>query len=248
LENFRGNTGVVQLTSEEYTGPLHFVEFWLDVVREWESETGEEVVTGLSATKDVQDAILADPVHSQVIDVIDIRYWAYRADGSLYAPQGGQHLAPRQHARLVSPGKRSFDQVYRAVSEYKSAHPEKAVIYSEGQYPAFGWAAFMAGGSLAAIPQVGAPGFLDSASSMRVTESLVKGVYLLKNDSGDAIVYLDGESDAGFEFSLPYGKFNLSKIDPETGKMIGKIRKITGGKMIHPDSSGKKQEVLWIRR
>src|SRR5690606_241730 len=37
LENFKANTGVIQLISAEYTGPLHFVEFWIDVIKEWKA-------------------------------------------------------------------------------------------------------------------------------------------------------------------------------------------------------------------
>ena len=248
LDNFRENTGVIQLTSEEYTGPLHFVEFWLDVIREWEMETGEQVITGLSATKDVQDAILADPVRSQVVDVIDIRYWAYRADSSLYAPQGGQHLAPRQHARLVSPGKRSFEQVYRAVSEYKSAHPQKAVMYSEGQYTSYGWAVFMAGGSLAAIPSVEATGLLKSASSMYLVENPEAGVYQMQNGQGESIIYLDGEQATELGFQLKKGSYNLYQIDPQTGKLVGEGSKLSGIKPIRIENKSKKPQVFWLCR
>ena len=30
------------------------------------------------------------------VAVIDLRYWWYAADGSLYAPKGGENLSPRQ--------------------------------------------------------------------------------------------------------------------------------------------------------
>ena len=39
-----------------------------------------------------------------MVDIIDIRQWHYRNDGSLYEPQGGCSLAPRQWARLINPG------------------------------------------------------------------------------------------------------------------------------------------------
>ncbi|WP_423128158.1 DUF6298 domain-containing protein [Gaoshiqia sp. Z1-71] len=248
LENFRGNTGVIQLTSEEYSGPLHFVQFWIDVISEWENETGEKIITGLSATKEVQDAILADPVRSPVVDLIDIRYWAYRADGSLYAPMGGQHLAPRQHARLVNPGKRSFEQVYRAVSGYKLGYPEKAVLYSEGQYMAFGWAVFMAGGSLAAIPPVEPVGFLKSASSMQPVDSRKEGIYILRNNEGESIIYLAGAQSVDLDFSSLKGKFSLYPIDPQTGKLTGKITKLNGGKPVRLENSDKKPLIFWISR
>ncbi|MDR2840725.1 MAG: DUF6298 domain-containing protein, partial [Paludibacter sp.] len=130
LNNFKDNTSVVQLISAEYTGPLHFVEFWLDVISEWQKETGIDPLIALSTTKDVQDAILADPVRSKVVDIIDIQYWFYRSDGSAYAPEGGQNLAPRQHARVNKPGQPSYQSVLRAVKEYRDKYPDKAVIYS----------------------------------------------------------------------------------------------------------------------
>ena len=77
------NNGVIQLIGAEFTGPLHFVQFWIDTIKEWEKETGKHPIIGLSVTKDVQDAILADPKRAGVVDLIDIRYWHYQADGTL---------------------------------------------------------------------------------------------------------------------------------------------------------------------
>jgi hypothetical protein len=152
LNNFKDNNGVIQLIGEEFTGPVHFVKFWLDVIKEWEKEMGKHPIIALSVTKDVQDSILSIPAYAAVIDLIDIRYWHYQADGTAYEPKGGQNLAPRQHARLLKPKKTSFEQVYRAVKEYKEKFPNKAVIYSGDSYPEFGMAALMAGGSLPVLP------------------------------------------------------------------------------------------------
>src|SRR5690606_14522580 len=137
-----------QLTGEEYTGPLHFIEFWIEVIKEWENENNQTVIVGLSTTKDVQDAILENPALQSVIDLIDIRYWHYQMDGAVYAPPGGKHLAPRQHARQIKSGKVSFATVYRSVLEYRQRYPHKAVIYSSGNYSGYGWPVLMAGGSL----------------------------------------------------------------------------------------------------
>ena len=152
LNNFKDNNGVIQLIGEEFTGPTHFVKFWLDVIKDWEKETGKHPIIGLSVTKDVQDSILSNPAYASVIDLIDIRYWHYQEDGTTYEPKGGQNLAPRQHARLLKPKKTSFEQVYRAVKEYRDRYPGKAVVYSGDSYPEFGIAAFLAGGSLAVLP------------------------------------------------------------------------------------------------
>ncbi|RZM18518.1 MAG: pectate lyase, partial [Pedobacter sp.] len=96
LDNFKDNRSVIQLISAEFTGPLHFVEFWIDVIAEWEKETGKNALVALSTTKDVQDAILADKKRAAAVDIIDIRYWHPKDNGEYYEPKGGQNLAPRQ--------------------------------------------------------------------------------------------------------------------------------------------------------
>jgi hypothetical protein len=164
------------------------VKFWLDVIREWEKETGKHPIIGLSVTKDVQDSILRIPSYAAIVDVIDIRYWHYQADGTAYAPQGGQSLAPRQHARLLKPRKTSFEQVYRAVKEYREKFPGKAVIYSGDSYPEFGMAVFMAGGSLAVLPAEMDKKLLKAAVKMKPVASPDKNEYIL-SDGKDTIIY-----------------------------------------------------------
>lgn len=188
LSNFKDNTGVIQLISEEYTGPVHFVKFWLDVIREWEKETGKHPLIALSVTKDVQDSILAMPAYAAVVDIIDIRYWHYQADGTAYAPKGGENLAPRQHARLLKPKKASFEQVYRAVKEYRTKYPTKAVMYSGDNYPEFGIAVLMAGGSMPVLPENIDASILKAASGMKPFASSNANEYVL-SDGKSSIVY-----------------------------------------------------------
>ncbi|WP_372772606.1 DUF6298 domain-containing protein [Mangrovibacterium sp.] len=246
LENFKNNSGVIQLISAEYTGPLHFMQFWLDVIADWEAETRKNVLVGLSATKDVQDSILADPVRSEVVDIIDIRYWTSRDDGSQFAPLGGKHLAPRQHMRLEKIGKRSFDQVYTDVLNYKSAFPDKAVMYSFDQSTNWGWAIFMAGGSLAGIPQIQAAGFLDAASVMEAVTSAREGAFVLKSERNGSIVYLD-ERCPELKLELPSGNFQLIRIDPESGEQIGKGSRVKGGKTTPLALDGKSKLIFWLK-
>jgi len=188
LNNFKDNNSVIQLIGEEFTGPTPFVKFWLDVIKEWEKETGKHPIIGLSVTKDVQDSILNIPAYAAIVDLIDIRYWHYQADGTVYAPKGGQSLAPRQHARLLKPKKTSFEQVYRAVKEYKDKFPTKAVVYSGDSYPEFGMAAFMAGGSLAVLPNNIDKELLKATAGMKPTVSPGKNEYILSNGK-NSIVY-----------------------------------------------------------
>jgi len=188
LDNFKDNNGVIQLIGEEFTGPTHFVKFWLDVIKEWEKETGKHPIIGLAVTKDVQDSILSNPAYASTVDLIDIRYWHYQADGTAYEPKGGQNLAPRQHARLLKPKKTSFEQVYRAVKEYKDKFPNKAVVYSGDSYPEFGMAVFMAGGSLPVLSKEINESLLKLAANMKPVPSSNKKEYIL-SDGKNSIVY-----------------------------------------------------------
>ncbi|MFL5739410.1 MAG: DUF6298 domain-containing protein [Flavisolibacter sp.] len=240
LNNFKDNSGVIQLIAAEYTGPLHFVQFWTDVIDQWEKENRKRELIGLATTKDVQDAILADKKRSSVINVIDIRYWHYQFDGTTYEPKGGQNLAPRQHARLLKPKKTSFEQVYRAVSEYRQKFPDKAVMYSGDSYDEFGWAVFMATGSMAVLPSLPQE-FLDDASSMHTVQTSSNKQWVLTNGKG-YIVYCS--SNDPIRLNLSNGTFKVNWIDPKTGK-LSSVKEISGGaqEFSPPQQS---PAVLWI--
>jgi hypothetical protein len=191
LNNFKDNNGVIQFIGEEFTGPLHFVKFWLDVVKQWEKETGKHPIIGLCVTKDVQDSILSNPTYAAIIHLIDIRYWHYQADGTTYEPKGGLNLAPRQHARLLKPKKTSFEQVYRAVKEYREKYPTKAVSYSGDSYPEFGMAVFMAGGSLPVLNNDIDAAILKAAVGMKPIVSSNKKEYILSNGKSSIVYNVD---------------------------------------------------------
>lgn len=245
LDSFQENSGVIQLISAEYTGPLHFVEFWLDVIKEWEAEKGKKVVIGLSTTKDVQDAILADAARASVVNLVDIRYWHYQADGSEYAPKGGQNLAPRQHARLMKPKKTSFEQVYRAVSEYRKKYPAKAVMYSGDNYDSFGWAAFMAGGSLPQLPASVATGMLAAASQMSPAENSEEGKYVLEGKNG-MIVYSVAGSNLQLDLRAFKGSCKLTWISPKDGQIQKKSNIVKAGRVLQVDKPSSGESVLWV--
>ncbi|WP_293050158.1 DUF6298 domain-containing protein [Paludibacter sp.] len=244
LNNFTENSSVIQLTSDEYTGPLHFMQFWLDVIAAWEKETGKHPLIGLSATKDVQDAILKDPKRAAVVDVIDIRYWHYRDNGTVYAPQGGLNLAPRQHARLVKPGKSSFEQVYRAVNEYRTQCPDKAVMYYGDSYPAYGWAVLMAGGSLPNLPAGLEKDFLKEAAQMSVLKSQSETQYILGNPGKGYIVY-SKNGEATLDLSANTKTYVAKWINPATG-VSTPAGKVKGGKTMTLKAPKSGTTVLWL--
>ena len=212
LDAFKGQPNVIHSIGEEFTGPLHFVQFWLDVVAEWEQENGR-VLVALAVNKDVQDAILRDPLRSKIVDIIDIEQWFYHNKGE-YAPPGGVNMAQRQYMRKIRTGSARFEDVYRAVTEYRTQYPDKAVVYSAQKHPEMCWAALMAGGSCAAIP-VSDDGFLRSIATMQPRKA--DGAYLLEGSDG-WLVLSDGEATP---VSLPLGgsTCTVSRIDQKTGQI-----------------------------
>ena len=213
LDAFKGQPNVIHSIGEEFTGPLHFVQFWLDVIAEWEQENGS-VLVDLAVNKDVQDAILKDPVRSKIVDIIDIEQWFYHNKGE-YAPPGGVNMAQRQYMRKIRTGSARFEDVYRAVSEYRKQYPDKAVIYSAQKAPELCWAALMAGGSCAAIP-VTDKAFLAELSQMVPRPSFVDDFYMLSGDNG----YLFYRASGGASnIDLGQGKYTIYSIDEKTGTM-----------------------------
>lgn len=250
LNNFADRSNVLQLTSAEFTGPLHFVEFWLDVIDSWQKENHKDAMVGLSATKDVQDGILNEKERAALVDVIDIRYWCYRPDSSCYAPQGGVNLAPRQHARLEKTGKRSFNSIYRGVMEYKKRFPEKAVIFSEGRYDQFGWAVLMAGGSLPVLPAQLSVEFMKSVSTMHAEyhSTNPEKFSILTNTKGESAIYLAGNNKAEIDLSSQKGQYVIRYINPKTGDTEKQIKSIKGGQMHSVENPYDSAYVIWITK
>ncbi|WP_207422835.1 DUF6298 domain-containing protein [Desertivirga brevis] len=245
LDEFKDNKNVVHHLGHEYTGPLHFVQFWLDIIAEWQKENNKEVMVMLPGTKDVQDAILADPRRSELVDIVEVVQWQYRKDGSLYSPTGGQSLTERQYARIMEVGETSFDQVYRAVSEFRLKYPGKAMVYSRqgGEYGS--WGAFMAGGSLANLP-VQNKRFLQEAlkfSPLKMKEQ-PSGTYVLGEKAKGYIVFSqDGLVNINLDDDAK--KYTLNWINPASGEMISKGTVIT--KQATLQSPFKGPAVAWLQ-
>ncbi len=234
LDAFKGQPNVIHSIGEEFTGPLHFVQFWLDVIAEWEQENGK-VLVDLAVNKDVQDAILNDPVRSKVVDFIDIEQWFYHNKGE-YAPQGGVNMAQRQYMRKIRTGSARFEDVYRAVSEYRTKY-NKVVIYSAQKYPDLGWASFMAGGSCAVIP-VKDESFLTSVMPMKPEK--IEDYYALKGDNG--MVIYNPQTSSEKTISLPTkDTYILYEVHGKSGE----IEKLD---TIKDNFKFKKKGIFWLQK
>ena len=247
LDQLKNQPNVVHLISAEYTGPFHFTRFWLQTIAEWEQETGCHPMVALSCTRDVQDSLLADPQLSRVVDLIDIRYWHYNTAG-LWAPEGGKNMAPRQWMRKVKVGKTGFNEAYRAVREMRDRYPDKAVTFYAQQYPDYGWAILMAGGSLPNIP-------IRTASATPLQQQFLADVAQMKPTDGQGCVALAGES-VGYlvyaqasDVSLPVvpGQYAVYSINAKTGDVTLVQKRAALGPAFVP-TDARPNHVYWLQR
>ena len=215
LDALGSNSNVLFLTGEEFTGPAHFVRYWVETVEEWQKERGKDVLVGLSCTKDVQDEVLNDPALSRVIDVIDLKYWWYTSTGEVYAPPGGENLAPRQQLReWKGKGKRTDVEVGRAISEYRLRYPGKAVICTlPGASP---WVVAASGGSFPAIPATTDEQLLREMPRMLPAREDDKhsGSFMLDRDGGPGLRLVTANDSASAGDSR-----NQLAIDGRTGRV-----------------------------
>jgi hypothetical protein len=122
----------------QYAGPLAFEQFFQDTAREWEQKhPGKHIRIALTTGKQSTDAILADPMRSQQVAVVDMRYWEYEPDGTLFAPKAGENHAFRELISEAFPGYTDTPpattplQVYRYVREYRDKYPNIALMPME---------------------------------------------------------------------------------------------------------------------
>jgi hypothetical protein len=150
LDELGQNENIVFGLAFQYSGPLAFQQFFQQTVAEWEQQHKRRVKLVLDTSKNVTDGILADPALARQVAVIDMRYWHYLPDGSLWAPQGGQNRAYRELHPAEFGDPSTPELVYRQVREYRAAYLDKAIVSwhsGVGQIPAL-----MAGGAQVLTP------------------------------------------------------------------------------------------------
>jgi hypothetical protein len=248
LDVLGNNTNVVFVTGEEFTGPLSFVRFWMDTIAEWEKEKGRRVRVGLSATRDVQDAILKDSVRGPRVCVIDLKYWWYTTGGGTYDPKSGS-LAPRQQLREWKGSKsRSDESIARMVAEYRTRYPDKAVLCSLA--PANGWAVLAAGGSVADLPLPQDADLRAALPRMKpfASKSLTDRQRALADEGRNCLVL----SFAGETIRLtPAGEkdtYAAYWVDAKTGATRVAAREVRGGREVELRVPGTGRALLWLTR
>lgn len=247
LDNFTRCANVIQFTSAEFTGPLHFMQFWLDTIAEWEQERSggspaqRSPLVALSATKDVQDAILNDPRRNPVVEVVDFRYW-WRTPKGEFAPPGGKNLAPRQFERQWRGGRPGDPDLAGMAAEYRAKYPAKALICD---FDAAGWAWLCAGGSLPRLPQSTDAALLEAVPRMIPSLASAAGRWTLREPGRQWLVYLDGDSPAEWDLTGERGTFQVRRVDSRTGKTTS-AGVVNGGARVTLPKEGGAATIIWL--
>ncbi len=250
LSNMIGRRNVVFSIGEEFTGPASFVRFWLETIADWKTQhPNESPLICISCTHDVQDEILADANLGALIQIVDLKYWWYFADGSLYAPKGGENLAPRQQLREWKGKKSRSDlQTARQIHELRMRYPDKAIL---SNFPTQNsWATVASGGSIPTRSPAMPAGILESIPQLAPMKSTETGRYGMMTEGAKYLVYgvqEDGSSFGSMKVRLAsFGKEFLGQwLDPNSGAVIREVRVKKGMDFEEMPPSGA-GHLLWL--
>ena len=247
LENLADRANVIHSVGEEFTGPLAFVQFWLDTVGQWQRETGRRPLVALSGTKDVQDAILADAEREKIVSIVEMKYW-WPTAGGMYDPKGGQSLAPRQQMReWTGPKKRSEVETVRQIWEYRRRFPEKAFVCAFDD--ADGWAILAAGGSVPPVVAIdeGLARALPRMKPFEPAGGLTAEQWGLAEPDRHYLVYSMSGPRIALDLSAATGGFDVYWIDPTNGR-ASRGGETTGGDVRRFEAPAGGRCVLWLAR
>jgi hypothetical protein len=208
----------------QYAGPLAFEQFFQDVAAEWSQKHGKPIRIALITGKNTTDAILADPVRSKQIAVVDMRYWEYRPDGSLWAPDAGQNLAFRKIIQTQFPGYSDTppgttpEQMYRETREYRDKYPDIALMPMEngaGPIPLLMGGAASQSALVGGRPPVPPPSAAESgAAAQGLRSSPARGVRSADTPTMPAGLNPDRIAE---DFVKTYLSADLMKMSPKDG-------------------------------
>jgi len=166
----------------------------------------------------------------------------------LYAPKGGQNLAPRQHLRQTREKPGGPAAIVKAVREYRTRYPDKAVLYHAAENcPSTndGWAVLVGGGSL---PGVKLPEKLArEIPYLKPTDGVVAGPdqWCLTSPGRDYVIYT---TRVGQPIEIPFqselASYRVNWIDAKSGEVTTDQEVTAAGPVKLPA----KTNVLWLER
>ena len=242
LDELADMPDVIFSVGTQYAGPLSFQQFFQDTVAEWEKEHHRTVRLEVAADKKITDSILSDPVRSKQVVAIDMHYWYYLADGTLFAPEAGKNRAYRDYytAQFGEPNTNSGpattqDQMYRLVREYRDRYPKLVILANEngaGPIPVLMAGGVAQGGSGPENRELSTDQVIDKMVHRFLDEDLMKmhpvdGVvadpvhtWVLGGDATDAIlIYSQASAGIVLTKALARGTYRGQWIDPVSGEV-----------------------------
>ncbi len=254
LDVLKGNTNVVYGIDREYSGPLSFVQFWLDTVAQWEKENNKQVFIALEVPKAEMDALLADPVRRPMITAITFFNWNYRPDGSLFAIEGGINKAPREQLSAQPQAGRGGGAGgagrgggggaaphYRAFREYRDAFPDLILLAQKDDFPQLS-AAIDKNIPAATRAQMRAAPLVRTHPESSWAMAAPGKAYLVYSMAGEAV---------DLDLSQETGSFALSWLDSASGEMRAATDSVAAGKvetLTPPAGDAKHPWVAWLTR
>ena len=231
LDQLGDSPNVVFTVAYQYAGPLAFQQFFQDTVAEWEKQHNRRIRIALITSKQITDAILEDPIRSKQIAAVDMRYWQYLPDGTLWAPVAGENRAYREQIMvrfkgefINSPPPTTPELLYRQVREYRDHYPDIALLSMEnggGSLPVLmaGGASSLGRGS-ASVDRFVHDYLASDLMKMNPQDGLVADPaqsWVLADDaSGTVLIYSRAGRAITPSSHLPEGTYRALWFDPAT--------------------------------
>ena len=135
-----------------------------------------------------------------------------------------------------------YEGAYKAVSEYRTKYPDKAVTLYAQNYPDMGWAVLMGGGSCPVL-NIADKGFLAAVPQMKPVVMENAAYQLLSGENG-VVVYT--QKGGNIELSLPAGVYEVKYIQPRSGQvtLLTKKVKVDGAYTLNAEKAG----AYWLQR
>jgi hypothetical protein len=245
LDNLADQPNVLHVSGEEFTGSTHFMQFWVDAIAQWRKETKKQALIGLSAPKDVQDAILADPKRSPQIDAVDFKYW-WQTDKGLFAPPGGHSMSPRQEERKFSGGRPNDLNLARMAAEYRGRYPAKAVLCD---FASAGWAFVCAGGSVPNLPGTTDTRLLATVPRMQPWKAATTNQqWTLREPGRSYLIHSATGAEVELDLSGETGRFIVNKVNLATGVVPSGGKRVTAGHVVVLSNPTGGPAMFWLER
>ena len=124
------------------------------------------------------------------------------------------------------------------------------MTYSGDSFDTNGWAVFMAGGSLANLPQNLPSDFLKNTSKMKIIDLVgnLKNQWALGYLGKNYIIYTETAETTSLDLTNFAADFIVNYINPKDGKLLENPSIIQGGKVVELNRKTTTATVIWLTK